>query len=191
MIDRLGLVPVPSGAAIRIPPAFADTPLTYGFALLGDLLATFLCLMLFLRIATEKRLNREAEKRATANIPRAGELGWTVVTAHRSIVLGFLCTILLRAAPDAIWMLALGEVSDHTLSILFKIDYSGDFAALIALIWTVTIWAWTRQSIPQQLYKAAMIPLPKLGWQAIRDAAKISGIVTIAAILITIGKANA
>lgn len=192
MVNRLwALISTDHGEIAGIPPSFADAPLTYGFALLADLLATSICLSVLLRIAFEGRRMIKAETLAHSTVPRRKRFGTTLLSTYRSVLAGFLVVIILRAAPDALWMLALDEVSRPVLATLFRIDYSADFAALGVLIWTVVLWAWTRQSTTQQLYQAADIPMPALGWNAIREAIKITGIVSLVCIGITIGKAGA
>lgn len=194
IMQRIGMItPNPiSSVHPSIPPSFADAPFTYGFALLADLLASTICLAVLLRIITEARRMRDAELIVTGRSTRSPAPGrFTLLSANSLLLCGFLATIILRAAPDAAWMLALDEVSKSTISFLFRLDYSLDFAALWTLMGSVILWSWTRQSSAQQLHKVHSIPLPKLGWPVFRELFKITGLVTIASILITAGKALA
>jgi hypothetical protein len=101
----------------------------------------------------------------------------------------------MRCLPDALWMLAWGEVSDRTIRILLAVDLWSDGVALVPFLTATLFWAWGRQVIPQRLASGPAVPPSdrvkrRLPWDVILKNARIVLIVLLIAIGVTIGKAS-
>jgi hypothetical protein len=117
---------------------------------------------------------------------------WSVFKIYRTGNIAMLTFVAMRALPDALWMLAWGEVSDQTIRFLIKLDLVADGFALIPFGVAVLCWAWGRQAIPQIL---SQITVAGVGGGPLREIIFRNGrivlVVLLIAIGVTIGKASA
>ena len=174
------------------PPSFADGPISYAVALFGDVLASALALTILLHYLLEPRRMRDAEVRVNGAAFRPHNEGWmTQLGAYNHMMIGFMLMIVLRAMPDAIWMLAWGEGSAALMRTLFTIDYVCDGLALVPFSVAFLLWAWARNSVSQQLRKADDYPLGISVLPSMISTLKIGGVVVLIAIGVTVGKAGA
>jgi hypothetical protein len=180
------------GQPSPFPPSFDGSPFAYGFGLFGDVVAAALSLaMLSAHILEARRY--EAVHRLTQNrVTQDPQPKWSALHVYRLGNVAILSFVVLRALPDAIWMLAWGEVSETTIRILLEVDLILDGVALLPLALSVLCWTWGRQAIPQILSQVAMItvtggPIKEI----IFRNARIVLIVLVIAIGVTIGKASA
>lgn len=175
------------------PPSFADGPISYAVALFGDVLASALALTVLIHYVVEPARLCRAERAAShgQTFRRSGH-GWlTLLGAHNHMMIGFMLSIVLRAMPDAAWMLAWGEATAATMRLLFTVDYVCDGLALVPFTVGVLLWAWSRNSISQQLRKADDYPLGVSVLPSLISTLKIGAIVVLIAAGVTIGKAGA
>jgi hypothetical protein len=109
-----------------------------------------------------------------------------------STVISLLAFVVLRALPDAVWMLAWGEVPEPTIRFLLAADLVCDGLALGPLFFAVFCWCWGRQVIPHLLasdLRAGVSGPPP--WGVIWKNGRIILVVLIIAVGVTIGKATA
>jgi hypothetical protein len=100
--------------------------------------------------------------------------------------------VVLRALPDAVWMLAWGEVSEPTIRHMLTVDLLMDGVAVVPLLAAVLCWCWGRQVIPHLLVeelRAGVIggPPGDILWKN----GRVVLVVLLIAIGVTIGKATA
>ncbi len=170
------------------PASFDGSPWIYGSALLADLLVSALGLAQLLAYVFEGRRKRDAGMIHGARfVPNPLPL-WCSLNVYRAIIIGFLLTLVLRSLPDALWMLAWGEVSIETMHVLTIVDWSLDAAAMVPMLFTLALIAWSWQVIPQALIQAATIPLARPKWEDAKAPIKIAVLVTTITIGVTLGK---
>lgn len=180
------------GEPSPFPPSFDGNPWAYGFGLFGDVVAAALSLTLLLAYVFEarrhQRINVLVDNYAT-NAP----LGmWTPLFLYRATIISLLTFVVMRALPDALWMLAWGEVPESTIRVLLAVDLVSDGAAIFPLFFSVLCWCWGRQVISQMLVvevRAGVTGGPP--WPTIWKNARIVLVVLVIAIGVTIGKATA
>lgn len=173
------------------PPSFDGSPLAYGFGLFGDVVAASLALTLLLTYVFEARRDRQI--RAWINAPNVvyPHSAWSPLFLYRATIVSLLVFVIMRALPDAVWMLAWGEVTDSTIRLLLEIDLVADGFALGPLFFAVMCWAWGRQVIPQMLVielQAGIHGGPP--WDVLWKNGRIVLVVLIIAVGVTIGKAS-
>jgi hypothetical protein len=175
------------------PPIFADNPWAYGFGLFGTVVASALALTLLLSYLFEARRGaavvRLTGSWATNYKPN---VMWSPLFLYRGAIIGLLTFVVMRALPDAIWMLLWGEVSDGTIRFILAASLVMHGLATIPLIFAVLCSGMGRQVIPQLLVveaRAGVTGGPP--WQHIKRKGRIVLIVLVIAIGVTIGKASA
>lgn len=175
------------------PPSFDGNPWAYGFGLFGDVVAAALALTLLLSYVFESRRHRAVVRIvASPNPSPALRPAWSPLFLYRATVMSLLSFVVMRALPDAIWMLAWGEVPERTIRFLLAADLVADGLALAPLFSAVLCWAWGRQVIPQLLVselRAGVTGGPP--WDIIWKNGRIILVVLVIAIGVTIGKASA
>lgn len=176
-------------AASPFPPSFDGNPWTYGFALFSLTLVSAMSLAQLLAYVFEERRLREAE-RAGNMVFRPPNSPLTTLSAFRRIIISFLLMALLGAGPDVLILLAWGEAGNSTIESLYLLDRTCDGLVMVPFLSALWLLARTRQALPQQLAKAALIPLGPFRPAMLRDNAKILGVVLLIAIGVTFGKAS-
>ena len=173
------------------PPGFVDNPYSYGMALFSDILVSALCLAQLLAYLFEARRKREAGRQADAVPIEPPPLPlFASLNVFRMIVSCFLTTLLARALPDALWLLAWGEASIPTMTFLTRLDWYGDIFALAPFVFALGLITWSWQAIPQRLVEVASIPLASPKWEQAKPPLKIALLVLLIAVGVTIGKAS-
>jgi hypothetical protein len=175
------------------PPIFADNPWAYGFGLFGTVVAAALALTLLLSYLFETR-RAHAVQTLTGSwaINHPANIAWSPLFLYRGAIIGLLTFVVMRALPDAIWMLAWGEVSDSTIRTILACSLVSHGLATIPLIFAVLCSGMGRQVIPQMLVveaRAGVTGGPP--WQHFYRKGRIVLVVLVIAIGVTIGKASA
>lgn len=174
------------------PPVFHNDPWSYGFGLFGDLAMSMLSLTLLLAHVFERRRNARVRRIIKAPAQHPDNRAWSPLFLYRCIVISFLTILVLRATPDALWMLLYGEVSHSTSRALIQIDLWLDFVAILPLGFAVLCWCWGRQVIPQMLLtnlKEGITGGPS--WDVLWKNGRIVLVLLLIAIGVTVGKAVA
>lgn len=180
------------GTPSPFPPSFEGNPWAYGFGLFGDVVAASLSLAVLLAYAFEARRNREVSDYVRNMVVEPPLPRWSPLFVYRLGKMSMLAFIVMRALPDALWMLAWGEVSEWTIRFLLAFDLWMDGMALFPLMMAIICWAWGRQIIPQKLIEGnAGVIAGRLPWGMIANNAKIVLVVLLIAVGVTIGKAGA
>ena len=172
------------------PPDFAGNPWSYGFALFGTALMASLSLAQILSYALEGSRLRHINAVIHNPLPRPRLTGATTLSVHRWILTGLLLAIFLRTSTDAIVLLTWGEIGAPAMTAIFLANYIANGVATIPFVGAMLLWCWAFQSIPQQLAKAADVPMPHISWRLMRDKMKIAGVVLVIAVGVTLGKAG-
>jgi len=176
-------------ATSAYPPSFAGNPWSYGFALFSLTLICAFAIAMLMHFVFETRARRAALK-AFHQFPQP-PLSWaSPLTIHRSIVICFLCTILLGAFPDVLVLFAWGEASNRTMDALFLLDRIGDGLTFAPFTAAVAFSAWGAQVVPQQLIRDTPVTVRPPTWRTIKDQVKIVAMVLIIATGVTIAKAK-
>lgn len=174
------------------PPTFDGNPLSYGFGLFGDVVASALALTLLLSYLFESRRHRAIAKMVDAQNQTYGHRAWSPLFLYRSTVSSLLLFVVMRSLPDAVWMLAWGEVPEPTIRLLLVLDLISDGLALVPLFFAVLCWCWGRQVIPQMLVTELKVGVSGgPPWEIIWKNGRIILVVLVIAIGVTIGKASA
>lgn len=174
------------------PPSFEGNPLAYGFGLFGDVVAASLALTLLLTYVLDARRSRAVSRIVDNRVTEPPTDRWSPLFLYRTTIVSLLTFVVMRALPDALWMLAWGEVSEPTIRALLTLDLVADGLALGPLFLAVMCWCWGRQVIPQMLVvelKAGVSGGPP--WDVLWKNGRIVAIVLVIAIGVTIGKAAA
>lgn len=173
------------------PPGFIDNPFSYGMALFADILVSALCLAQLLAYLFEARRKREVRE-AIDSTPKEQPVlpVFASINVFRMIVACFLTTLLFRALPDALWLLAWGEASIATMTFLTRLDWYGDIFALAPFATALALITWSWQAIPQRLIDVAHIPLARPKWEQARPPLSIALLALLIAVGVTIGKAS-
>lgn len=174
------------------PPSFEGNPWAYGFGLFGDVVAAALALTLLLSYVFEERRNKTVERRVDNYVTNPTQRGWTPLFLYRASIMSLLTFVVMRALPDAVWMLAWGEVSESTIRFLLMADLIMDGLALGPLLIATMCWCWSRQVIPQMLIaeaRAGVTGGPP--WDVLWKNGRIILVVLVIAVGVTIGKAAA
>lgn len=181
------------GGISPFPPSFEGSPWAYAFGLFGDVLAAALALTILLSYLFENRrqdtIHRLLDNHAprTPSIPRWSPL-WLYLVGQKC----FLTFVVMRTLPDALWMLAWGEVSRRTIEIMLRVDLYADGLAIIPLMLASLSWAYGRQVIPQRLTEGAyQVIHGKTPWDVVAKNARIVAAVFFIALLVALGKASA
>lgn len=182
------------GTPSPFPPSFEGSPFSYGFGLFGDVFAAAISLTMLLAYVFEARRARQISIILRNPVPLTPQMAvWSPLFLYRAGKISILAFVVLRTLPDAIWMLAWGEVSDAHIRMLLALDLVCDGVAIIPLMLSTFCWAWGRQIIPQLLIDKNndLHPSPrKWPWDAIFRNGRIALMVMIIAIGVTIGKAS-
>lgn len=177
------------------PPSLSDGPVSYGLALIGDMLAAgFSLTILFHYLFSPHRAPQKIEHTAAGllNIKNMRGKVASVRALRRLndyIVAGLMLAVVFRTVPDVAIMLSWGETTEPVARLLFNIDYVFDFIALLPLGGAAVVWAWARPSISQQLAKADDYPMPPIRLVRISGFLKIAGLVTLIGVGLTLAKA--
>lgn len=180
------------GEPSPFPPSFDGSPIAYAVGLFGDVVAASLGLMLLLAYLFEARRMRVIDREIDNWVVNKPHGLWTPLFLYRSTVVSLLLFVVMRSLPDALWMLAWGEVSETTIRFLLSLDLVSDGLALVPLFTAVMCWCWGRQVIPQMLIvevKAGVSGGPP--WEVLWKNGRIVLIVLVIAVGVTIGKASA
>ncbi|MEJ7831353.1 MAG: hypothetical protein WKF79_00425 [Nocardioides sp.] len=176
------------------PPSFGDNLWAYGVGLFGDVVAAALSLSLLLTFAFEHRRHKAVKR--ILHLPAlrvvTGHRHWSPLFIYRAMIMSMLSAIVLRTLPDAVLMLAWGEVSESTIRLLLTADLIADGLALIPLGVMLLCWATGRQVLPQLLIRdlrAGVTGAPP--WDTIWKNGRIILVVLVIAIGVTVGKASA
>jgi hypothetical protein len=113
-----------------------------------------------------------------------------VLEVYRAFVIGVLAFIVMRALPDAVWMLLWGEVGEPTIRLLLRADLLLDGFALAPFFFAIVCWGWSRQTIPQKLIDESAVQMPRLSLRMVWQNTKIVALVLIIAAGVTVGKAH-
>lgn len=175
------------------PPSFDGNPWSYGFGLFGDVVAAALALTILLSFVFEQRRYRQVQKRLDNETVHVSPYQpWTAIWLWRTGQMCFLTFVVMRTLPDALWMLAWGEVSQTTIEFMLRLDLVADGLAIAPLIGASLCWAWGRQVIPQKLAQGRVaLTGGHPPWDVVLKNGKIVVIVSVIAFLVTIGKASA
>jgi hypothetical protein len=176
------------GQPSPFPPSFEGNPWAYAFGLFGDVVAPALAMAVLLAYVFEARRNRQISE-MLRNELNPLESRTSALTIHRVGMMGFLTFVVMRTLPDALWMLAWGEVTETTIRALLALDLWSDGFAVWPLLLAIFCWAWGRQVIPQRL-----IDVPVSGhipWDLLWKNGRIVFAVFVIAIGVTLGKASA
>jgi hypothetical protein len=174
------------------PPSFEGNPWAYCFGLFGDVIAASLALTMLIAVALENRRGREVSGLLNNPVELPGIPRWSPLFLYRTGWSSMLLFVVMRTLPDAIWMLAWGEVGEQAIRVLLSIDLWADGLALAPLSLSVVCWAWGRQVIPQQLLnEEGSRPVRRPPWSTIWKNGRIVLVVLVIAIGVTIGKASA
>lgn len=174
------------------PPSISSEPWAYGLALLADLLMSALMAAMLLGILLEGRRKRKSARllkipaKANPRFPL-----FSLVRVRLLIITGFLLAIVMRAVPDALWLLAWGEATKDTMEGLFLLDWWGDVLALIPGTVALALLVWSGQAIDQCLAERSHVPLARPKWEQARQYVLIFILVLVLGIGVTIGKASA
>lgn len=180
------------GSPSPFPPSFEGNPFAYGFGLFGDVVSASLALTLLLSFVFEARRMRQINVLVGNYAAPSKHRAWSPLFLYRATVTSLLLFVVMRSLPEAIWMLAWGEVPESTIRVLLSIDLVSTSAALLPLFFAVLCWCWGRQVISQMLVievKAGVTGGPP--WPTIWKNARIVLVVVLIAIGVTIGKATA
>ena len=180
------------GTPSPFPPSFEGNPFAYGFGLFGDVVSASLALTLLLTYLFEARRSRQVNHLVDNYVVNNGLGRWTPLFLYRATIISLLSFVVMRSLPEAVWMLAWGEVPESTIRFLLALDLISTSAALIPLFFAVLCWCWGRQVIAQLLVievRAGITGGPP--WPTIWKNARIVLVVVLIAIGVTIGKATA
>jgi hypothetical protein len=180
------------GSPSPFPPSFEGNPYAYAFGLFGDVVAAALASAILLTFVFEQRRLRQIDVLLNNYVTQpAGIIPWTPLWLYRMGMMCFLSFVVMRCLPDALWMLAWGEVSRSTIEAMLKFDLIADGLSIIPLFAATVCWAWGRQVIPQKLTEGKMAVVGgHPPWLAILKNARIVGVVFVISLLVTIGKAS-
>lgn len=182
----------PYASPSPFPPSFEGNPWSYGFGLFGDVVASALALTLLLSYVFDERRNRTVQRIVSAPLNHPTGRAWSPLFLYRTSIMSLLTFVVMRALPDALWMLAWGEVSEATIKALLILDLVMDGLALAPLFLAVMCWCWGRQVIPQMLVietRAGVTGGPP--WDVLWKNGRIILVVLVIAVGVTIGKAAA
>lgn len=175
------------------PPSFDGNPYAYALGLFGDVVAAALAMALLLAYAFEARRNKAVNVMVDNYTPNhPAHVLWSPLFLYRSTVMSLLAAVLMRSLPDALWMLAWGEVPEWLIREMLALDLVFDGLALVPLFFAVMCWAWGRQVIPHLLItelRTGVTGGPP--WPIIWKNGRIVLTVMVIAIGVTIGKASA
>jgi hypothetical protein len=174
------------------PPSFEGDPMSYLFGLFGDVVAAGLALAILLGMLFERRRKEQVARAVGAErfMVQPGLHRFTVLEVYRAFVIGILAFIVMRAAPDAAWMLLWGEVNEPTIRLLLRLDMLLDGFALVPFFFAIICWGWGRQTIPQRLLAESALQMPRLSWGMVWQNTKIVVLVLFIAAGVTLGKAH-
>lgn len=176
------------------PPSFEGDPTAFLFGLFGDVVAAGLALAILLGMMFESR-GRKAplviDTRTVRFLVQPHLARFTVLEVYRAFVIGVLLFIVMRALPDALWMLLWGEVSEPVIRLLLRLDLLFDGFALAPFFFAIVCWGWGRQVVPQKLVDESRLQMPRLSLAMIWQNTKIVLLVLAIAAGVTIGKASA
>lgn len=174
------------------PPSFEGDPLSYLFGLFGDVVAAGLAMAILLGMLFERRRKEHVAKALGSQrfLIQRGLHRFTVLEVYRTFVISVLMFIVMRAAPDAVWMLLWGEVPEPTIRVLLKADLILDGVALLPFFLAIVCWGWSRQTIPQKLVDESQVQMPRLSLGMVWQNTKIVALVLLIAAGVTLGKAH-
>lgn len=174
------------------PPSFEGNPWAYGFGLFGDVVAAALAVAMLTAIVIEPRRNYQVSRMIHNQLAKTrGTPNWSPLRVYRMANISMLSFVVMRALPDALWMLAWGEVSEPTIRFMLAVDLWMDGVAVFPFFFSVMCWAWGRQIIPQRLLIGLDTGIyGRPPWNLIWRNGRIVIAVLVIAILVTIGKAH-
>ena len=182
-----------AGVAVsRFPPSFDGNPWSYGFALFGLTLVSAMALTILIGLLLEPRLRREIDARLDNQIPRPVPRDWLApLSLYRMILVGFLLTIVMGAAPNVLLLLAWGEASAATIDVLFLIDRLCDGGLAVPFLGTCFLILWAGQAVEHRLALPAVSIRSSPPWKLVRQRLKLAPVVLLLAIGVTFAKSVA
>lgn len=179
------------GTPSPFPPSFEGNPFSYAFGLFGDVVCAAIALTILLSFVLEGRRFRTVAKRLGHHIHYHVGPPWTPLWLYRAGQQFFLLFVVMRTLPDAIWMLAWGEVEVQTIEAMLRFDLICDGLAVIPLFIASLAWARGRQVIQQKLVEGLHVTVSGgPPWDMLLKNARIIGVVLFISLLVTIGKAS-
>lgn len=173
------------------PPSFDGNPWAYGFGLFGDIVAAALALAMLVALVLEPRRNAQISALLRNPIPQPNHPVWSPLFIYRAANISMLSFVVMRTLPDALWMLAWGEVSESAMRSMLAADLWCDGLALGPFFFSVLCWTWGRQVIPQKLISGLNAEVGRRpSWGLFWRNGRIVLIVLVIAIGVTIGKAS-
>jgi hypothetical protein len=177
----------------RFPPLFQDNPFSYGFALFSLTVVSAIFLAILIGWGLESRRTKEIDRLVGNEIPPPMGLGFdlTPFRAHRIILSGLMLTIVMGALPDAVFLMAWGEVSNGTINAILAVDRACDGVLIVPAMVSVMFLVVSGQGMEHRLHFNAVHRPFKPTWSLIRDKLKIAGVVLLIAVGVTYAKSLA
>lgn len=172
------------------PPSFEGNPWSYAFGLFGDVVAAALALTILLAYLTDKRRLTQISRMLGNPVKQEQPKPNSLVSIYQTGNIAILTFVVMRTLPDAMWMLAWGEVSERTIRFLLALDLMLDGLSLVPLTLAIMCWAIGRQAIPQVLSHVTVGVSGRFPWDVVLRNARIVLVVFAIAVGVTIGKAN-
>ena len=163
-----------SSAYQTFPPAFANNPFAYGFALFGLILVAALSLAQIVRLMRALDPHRDGYA--------------SPVTCHRIILICLFSAILMGTFPDVVVLLLWNEVSNAAMQELWALDRVFDGLMLVPFLMAILVGVRSEARITYQLIKrdVAMDVWPT--WKQTRDQFAIMGLAFLIAFGVAWGK---
>lgn len=179
-----------AAAHSRFPPSFGDSPWAYGFALFGLSIISAMSLAILTGVLIEARRNRQISANIDNQVLPATSPKWTALSLYRVKLACLLLTITIGATPDVLVLLAWGEASESTMTVLFTLDRFGDGFALAPFIAFVATVALSGGAVSHRLaldpYAIDLTPR----WSRMRQKLQIALCASLIAIGVTFYKAS-
>ena len=179
------------GAVAKFPPTFEGNPFTYAFALFALALLSAMSLSLLIHFALESRRHWRVHTLIDNRLPspRPEKLPWSLI-AFRGIICCLLLTLVFGALPDVLVLLAWGEATEGTMTMLFLIDRVFDGLTVVPFITAITLIAWSSQSHEQLLLAYGDVQLPAFNLRVLKQNLKLILLVLLIVVGVTVGKAS-
>ena len=187
MLSELTSIPRFDGSTLLL--SVDGTPWSYGLALFSDLLVAALSASHLMSLLLDARHKRRAMRLLGQGVNKRRLPLFSPLNIYRGIVIGFLLTIVLRAFPDVLWMLAWNEATSESVYWLNLTESVCDTLALFPFILSLSLLVWSGQVIPQKLMEAASIKLARPQLEDARTFLGLSVIVLLIAVGVAVGKA--
>ena len=184
-----GITSIPLFDGSTLPLSVDGMPWSYGVALFSDFLVAALSASHLMALLLDARHKRRAMRLMGHGVTGPRLPLFSPLNIFRGIVIGFLLTIVLRAFPDVLWMLAWNEATSESVYWLIVTESICDTLALFPFIMSLSLLVWSGQVIPQKLMEAASIKLARPQLEDARTFLGMSVVVLLIAVGVTVGKA--